>query len=315
MKIKTLISAAFMLTGCTINETLVHDPELNLMFQPEMYMHVSQEGTVRFPTEENFAVRAWMLPQNVSWNEGIGHAIEYMPLSEAYSREVTITDSDTRIAAKDTLWGTSETLLWPSSNDNLTFLAYAPFGAECNCDIENGISFHSDVLLRQEDILFTEPQADRHKIEDGWVVPLQFSHALCKVNFRIKNRVPEREEILIRRIAISSAYTKGHFSSFRTPQWIQEGTPAEILFFEGESPTDNLPTDIGSGLMMIPQKLDTRITLDYDYQTSGGARFPMHQQTSVINTELEAGHSYTYTLSVGIDDVKLMQEIIGDIFE
>ena len=49
MKWKSLISAALVLTGCAFDDALVHDPELRLMFQPEMYMHVSQEGTVRFP--------------------------------------------------------------------------------------------------------------------------------------------------------------------------------------------------------------------------------------------------------------------------
>lgn len=304
MKWKSLISAVLVLSGCAFDDSLVHDPELRLMFQPEMYMHVSQEGTVRFPTEENFAVCAWKSDGTV-----------YLPLSEASSREVVITDNETGLEAKDTLWLISEELMWPSLDEKLTFLAYSPAGMECGCDLQDGISFRTDILQDQTDILYTEPHANRHKVDDGWVVPLQFSHALCQVNFRIKNRVTDKEEIAIRRISIEQARHSGSFASLKSPQWVTDEELEEIVFYEGACPTENLPKAVGKGVLMIPQKLDTKIRVQYDYTTEAGSTISMDLTTSTIKTLLEAGNSYTYTLSVGIDDVKLMQEIIGDTFE
>lgn len=304
MKWKSLISAALVLSGCAFDDSLVHDPELRLMFQPEMYMHVSQEGTVRFPTGESFAVCAWK-----------NGTEEYLPLSEAVSHEVLMSQGPVESEVKDTLWVISEELMWPEVDENLTFLAFAPFEAGCTCSLTDGISFSTDILMQQKDILYTHPHADRHKVENGWVVPLQFSHALCKVDFRIKNRVTDKEEITIRRISMETARHKGCFTSLKTPQWEPDDSQKEIVFFEGACPTGNLPEKVGTGLLMIPQKLDTRLKVAFDYTTEQGSTISMDLYTTAVKTEMEAGYSYTYTLSVGIDDVKLMQEIIDYRFE
>lgn len=274
------------------------------MFQPEMYMHVSQEGTVRFPTSENFAVCAWK-----------NGTEEYLSLSEAVSHEVLMSQGPVESKVKDTLWVISQELIWPEVNENLTFLAFAPSDAGCTCSLKEGISFSTDILQEQKDILFTHPHKDRHKVENGWVVPLQFSHALCKVDFRIKNRVTDMEEITIRRISMEKAHHKGAFTSLKTPQWVPDKSQEEIVFFEGDCPTDNLPETIGTGLLMIPQKLDTRLLVTFDYTTAQGSTISMDLHTTAIKTDMKAGYSYSYTLSVGIDDVKLIQEIIGDRFE
>lgn len=304
MKGRILISAVLVLTSCAFDDQQIHDPELRLMFQPEMYMHVSQEGSEGFPTEESFAVCAWKNGDQ-----------EYLPLSEARSSEVTISEGPTNTEVKDTLWLISDELKWPPVNEHLSFLAFSPYAADCECNLSDGISFKADILKEQNDILFTHPHSDRHKVENGWVVPLQFSHAFCKVDFRIKNRVTDQEEITIKRIAMEGAFHKGNFSSLRTPQWQTEGEMAEIVFFEGSCPTGNLPEKIGEGLLMIPQQLGTRLKIAYDYTTIYGSKLSMDLETSTIMTEMEAGYSYTYTLSVGIDDVKLIQEVIGDRFK
>ena len=270
------------------------------MFQPQMYMHVSQEGTVRFPTDGRFCVCAWK-----------NDTEEFLSISEASGKEVTITQTHDQEEVTDTLWVVSDGQMWPSVKEELTFLAYSPESLECTCDLLDGISLTTDILRDQTDILFTHPHADRHKVRNGWIVPLQFSHALCKVSFRVKNRVSDDEEITIKRISLEKACHKGSFSSLKSPQWECDGAMEEIMFFEGSCPTGNLPEEIGQGLLMIPQKLGTRINISYDYTTAQGSTIPMNLQTTAVNTSLEAGHSYAYTLSVGIDEVKLMQEIIG----
>lgn len=304
MKAKILIPAVLLLTGCTFDDSLVHDPELRMMFQPEMYMHVAQDGAVSFPTDGSFAVCAWK-----------NDTEEYLPVSEAVSNEVTITQGEVKNQVKDTLWMISEDILWPSIDDNLTFLAYAPYGTQCTCNLTDGVSFSTDILEDQTDLLFTHPHADRHKVENGWIVPLRFSHALCKMEFRIKNRVTDMEEITIRRITLEEAWHKGEFSSLKDPQWEHEGDRKEIVLFEGECPTGSLPERVGEGLLMIPQKLDTWLNIAYDYTTEAGSTIKMNIRTSPVRTRMEAGYCYTYTLSVGIDDVKLMEEIIGDTFK
>ena len=64
-----LVAAALLLTGCAIDRPQEYNPELRLMFQPEMYMHVAHEDVERFPTDETFGVAAWALPEGKTWEE------------------------------------------------------------------------------------------------------------------------------------------------------------------------------------------------------------------------------------------------------
>ncbi|MBO4985473.1 MAG: fimbrillin family protein [Bacteroides sp.] len=310
MKQPLVILLVLSLIGCTFDEPRDFDPGCRLMFQPGMYMQVSHQEVEEFPTSESFGVRAWALPDGQSWSEGSREATEYLPLSEAKSREVLISDTTLRETVKDTLWMIGEETSWPSKYQSLTFLAYAPFSANCECDATAGIQYSTDMLENQTDLLYTAPHSDKQKIKDGWVVQLRFEHALCLVKFRVKHRVEESEQITIRRISIDEVRHKGSFRSLPSPQWSLDASLTPLTFFEGEERADALPQPIGNYWLMLPQQLETRVTVEYDYTTAAQTGITQRLQTVPLRTNLQAGRSYTYTLSVGIDDVKFLEEII-----
>lgn len=307
-----LVAAALLLTGCAIDRPQEYNPELRLMFQPEMYMHVAHEDVERFPTDETFGVAAWALPEGKTWEEDSDAAEEFIPLSEAVSMEVFITDTTLRDTVKDTLWGLSGQVNWPADHSSLTFFAYSPYDEACGCDKEDGISWSTDVAEEQTDLLYTRPHADMHKISNGWVVQLEFEHALSRIDFRIKHRVEDDEKITISRITIDAMRHKGVFHSLRTPQWTLEESLMPQTFFEGSEDAGPLPQPIGDYRMVVPQELDTFVTVEYRYTTFAGTYIVQKLRTVPLKTRIEPGRSYTYTLTVGIDDVKFMHELIEE---
>lgn len=307
-----LIAAALMLTACAIDRPQDYNPELRLMFQPDMYMHVSHEYIDRFPTDGTFGVAAWVLPEDVTWAEGSGQAEEFIPLSEARSMEVFITDTTLRQTVKDTLWGLADHVHWPEKSTNLTFLAYSPYDAPCGCDRDRGISWSVDVLEDQTDLLYTSPHADMQKIRDGWVVQLIFEHALSRMDFRVKHRVEDDEKITVKKITVGGMYHKGVFQSLPVPQWTLGGSRIPVTFFEGNAEAGPLPQEMGDYRMVIPQELDTYVTVEYEYTTFADTSIELNVRTVPLRTKIEPGRSYTYTLTVGIDDVKFMLELIEE---
>lgn len=308
-----IVIAAVLLSGCTIDDAEDYNPQMRLMFQPEMYMHVAHEDVERFNTKETFAVRAWVLPDTMVWEQAAHIAKEYMPLMEARSKEVLVTDTSLRNTVKDTLWVVPENVIWPSKYENLTFMAFSPFIAGCSCDMENGITYKTNTLINQTDLLYTAPHSNLNKINNGWVVPLRFQHALCRMDFRIKHRVADNEKITVTKITVDEVHNQGTFKSLSTPQWELETQLEPLTFFEGTREIAPLPDKIGHYWLLIPQQLDTRVTVEYTYTNAAGNTIAQKLKTTQrLRTNLAAGQTYTYTLSVGIDDIKFLQEIIED---
>ena len=300
--------------GCSFDEAQEYNPELRLMFQPAMYMHVAHEDVEKFSTKETFGVCAWVLPSNTDWTDGGTQAIPYLPLAEAKSRELVVTDTTMRDTAVDTLWLVADNDRWVSAEQNLAFMAYAPYQAKCKCDNENGITCRMDMLTDQTDLLYSAPQTIRQKTLQGWLVPIYFEHALCQVQFEVKNRVEDDEKITIKSIAIDEVAHRGTFRSLKLPQWEIEKNTTTLYFYKGRHDSHGQPEPIGRYWLMLPQQLDTRVTVEYEYTTAAQTTIEQKLKTIPLRTNLKAGRNYTYTLSVGIDDVIFLEEIIAHRF-
>ena len=57
------------------------------------------------------------------------------------------------------------------------------------------------------------------------------------------------------------------------------------------------------------------VSVEYEYRTASDTGFTTTLKTCALQTNLKPGRHYTYTLSVGIDDVKFLLEIIEDRFK
>ena len=65
MKHVALILTMLTLSACALDTAQIHNPELCLMFQPDMLMHVSSEGVGNFPEEQSKAgMRVRMMPSS-----------------------------------------------------------------------------------------------------------------------------------------------------------------------------------------------------------------------------------------------------------
>ena len=66
-------------------------------------------------------------------------------------------------------------------------------------------------------------------------------------------------------------------------------------------------------MLMLPQALNTYVTVEFEYINFDGGTISQTLQTaSPLKTVLQPGYNYTYTLSVGIDDVLFLQEVIEE---
>lgn len=298
------------LAGCTMDSPRQYDPELRLMFQPDMLMHVAADGVESFPEDLAVGVSAWKLPDDLTWDEASGESVEYVSLGKACSEQVVITDEGYEAPVNDLLWTLDGNPLWPGMDENLTFMAFSPYGAGCGCGKEDGVTYETDVLEDQTDFLYTLLMTDMHKVRDGWVVPLHFQHAMCEIGFRVKNRVSPEERLTVRSITVDAVRHKGDFASLRDPQWVLEESVSSLDIYDGEFVTQGLPEPIGRTWMMIPQALDTPVTVEFEYTTVAGTSIVQKCSTVPLRTMLESGRSYMFTLSVGIDDVKFLMEIL-----
>lgn len=308
MKRLTLILMAVAVAGCALDRNPDYNPELRLMFQPVMYMHMAQDEVECYPDDETFGVIAWVHDDGCHWTEGK----EYLPLSEARSCQMCMFAEQGDEPAQETLWSVSDELMWPSEHENLTFIAYSPFDAACSCNCRDGVVWDAEVNETTPDLLYTRPIADRNKIEDGWIVPVKFEHALCEVGFRIKSKTEKGENIVVTSIAIDELLFKGTFRSLRDPQWEYRPDICRQTFFHGHQQAPNLPETVGMPLLTLPQELDTKVTVEFEYTNIGQNTITQTISTVPLKTRLEAGRSYTYTLFIGIDGIRFQEEMIED---
>lgn len=298
-----------LLAGCTFDAPVVYDPELRLLFQPEVYRHLSDNDDSVYPLEQDFIVCAW------------SGSSEWLTPSRAYSQEVMITDTLRKTQVTDLLWAFDQNLMWPSKNQPLSFTAYTPCEEQCAVSKDKGVQWSTDVLQEQVDLLYSHVEVDRRSNVDGNVVHLPFEHALCQIKFRVKNRVDNTgaldvmnrpDKITVKKITIEGIQHSGSFCSLASPKWTLTGDVAPLPIFEGTFQTAGVPEPIGTVWLMVPQKLDTKISVEFQYTTFANTTITQVIKTVPMKTTLENGRDYTYTLSVGIDDVKFLQELIED---
>lgn len=313
MKKKTLcILAALAFAGCTYDDRQAYNPEERLMFQPGMYMHMSHDGVECFSRDMTFAVKAWSLPLGCGWNDMSGSAIEFLPLSTAHCCETVITDTLIEESRNDLLWMVDEEVMWPPHDETLAFMAYSPANAACECDPEKGVTYSTDITEEQVDLLYSLPCSDRNKVEHGWIVPLRFCHSLCRMDFRVKNRVAKDEKITVKNITVDAVKNKGRFTSLPSPKWQLGSSLVPLCIFDGSEEVEQEPQKIGRYWFVPPQTLETEITVEYEYTTREQTSITQRLKTVPVNTTLKPGLTYTYTLSIGIDDVRFLQEVFED---
>lgn len=303
MKRFIIILSALATAGCTVNRQNLFDPEVAMSFQPAMLMHVAEDEAERYPKDQSFGVSAWSLPDEKQWNSNSAEASLYIDALEAKPID-------------ELNWSCDEKLIWPSVLENLTFQSWSPYSAGKGCDNEEGVRFEiNDILTEQTDLLYTDPLQDMCKIECGGVVTVPFRHALCQISICLKNRVFDTEKIIVKDVVMDKIAGSGNFSSLRDPQWQTEVEDVSVTFLDEPFLTGAHPEPAGKKWLLIPQEINTPFTVEFSFTVETGETITQRLKTIPLKMRLEAGKSYTMTLSIGIDDVKFLKEIIKDRFE
>lgn len=300
MKKIVFISAAIIMASCSLDRKEDFDVDYAIGFQPAMYMHAAPSDMDTYPAEQDFGVSAWSLPEGLSWADDCSEAQDYLSMCCASCDE-------------DGSWSLKEDAFWPSKEERLTILAYSPYEAACTCDKKDGIVWTDvDITRNKTDLLFTEPLQDLSKMDCGGTVTLPFKHALCLVDFRVKHHVGDEDKITVKKIVIDEVHNSGSFRSLAEPAWVLNDSMASLMIYEGNYVADALPVPIGREWMVIPQALDTQVTVEYEYAHPYGGHLEMKLKTVPLLTRLISGQRYTFTLTIGIDDVKFLTELIED---
>lgn len=291
-----------MATGCTIDRVGINDSDVALEFQPAMHMHIAQEGIEDYPQGQSFGLYSWMLPYGEEWSGNSSECLEHLQ-----GQEISMSGQNT--------WNCQDMPLWPSKEWNLTFMAYSPYMSANGCTIEQGILYHlEDFRNNQTDFLYTSFLEDIHKTNSGGVVAVPFRHALSQMEFRVKNTVDADEILTVRKISIDKIAVGGRFESLRDPQWVTEGDPVELIFFEGEFVTGEFPEYAGRDWLVIPQNLNARAIVEYDFTDRYGKTVQRVAETRAFSLTLNPGSRYSLTLSIGMNEVKFLEEIIVNRF-
>ena len=303
MKRFIIILSALAVAGCTLNRQNLFDPEVGMSFQPAMLMHVAEDDAERYPADQSFGVSAWSLPDKKQWNGNSSEAVLFIDALEAKPID-------------ELNWSCDEKLVWPSVLENLTFMSWSPYSAGRGCDNENGVRFEiNDIRTEQTDILYTDPLQDICKIECGGVVTIPFRHALCQMSICLKNRVFETEKIIVKDVVMDRIAGSGTFCSLRAPQWQTDEENVSVTFLDEPFQTGAHPEPAGRKWLLIPQEINTPLTVEFSFTVETGETITQRLKTIPLKMRLEAGKSYIMTLSIGIDDVKFLEEIIKDRFE
>ena len=118
------------------------------------------------------------------------------------------------------------------------------------------------------------------------------------------------DKITVKSIVIDGVKHKGTFRSLPSAEWTLQEDKAPLTIFEGAYLTSGVPEEIGTIWLMVPQKLETTITVVFDYTTFANTTITQKIKTVPMTAGLSSGGDYTYTLSVGIDDVKFLHELL-----
>lgn len=292
-----LAMAVGMMGSCVKDNGEVVDYDVALAFNPAIYSPVRSALGGSYPEGVPLGVTASTLPVGSSWESDWAEGKSFLV--------------DEKVVPQGERWLPQSNCNWPHVGMTLTCIAYSPYGAASGCNFTDGVVFSGvDVRKNQADLLYTDPVEDAHKGAYGGVVALPFKHALGSISIKVKNLVEDSDRIVVKKVKLLQAVQKGSFRSLPSAQWTLEGEPEEIVFYNGEFESTQAPGKLGEKLFIIPQTLATCFEVDFIYYTAAGTYITQTLRTRDVGTLIEQGRNYTYTLSVGIDEVKFMLEVI-----
>lgn len=211
------------------------------------------------------------------------------------------------------LWFTENKDKWPASTNGLSFYAYAPHsndnrmlrladGDEIALSKQIQYEASSTDIVHQPD--FVVANSKDNKLVSGKAQPsvnLTFSHALTAISFVAAKDIPQG---IVKSVSIKGVKGKGIYG-FDDNSWVLDPRSSKdyslALGSEGNGMSINGTEDVAlttnnQYFMMLPQNFETdESKVEIVYQGTDGTLHTL--ETSLKDTEWQAGHTVTYRLS------------------
>ena len=284
-----ILAAAAVTASCTKNTVdLPYGGAISFAPVAEKSTKAIIEGTT-YPTTESFAVSA------------------YHGGSDAYFEDLVASYN-----SSITLWETSTAEYWPLAG-SLTFNAYSPSSASGVTITSAGVTA-TDYTIQTPAQMTTDLCYGSYTVADcashPESVPLQFSHALAQVVFRVKAAsYYENTSLSMTSLSKDGICSVGDFTG---SAWENQNTEfnyalhgiSTALTYDGTTP---VTTDVCSYLF-VPQTLGPNASINVGYSVDfGGGRTlnnsPVKVALGGTITEWVPGKKYIYTLNIGLDNV------------
>ena len=210
------------------------------------------------------------------------------------------------------LWFTENKDKWPASTNGLSFYAYAPYSNDNSMlRLAGGDKIAQSKQIQYEasstDIVnqpdFVVANSKDNKLVSGKAQPsvnLTFSHALTAISFVAAKDIPQG---IVKSVSIKGVKGKGIYG-FDDNSWVLDPGSKDYslaLGSEGNGMSINGTEDVAlttnnQHFMMLPQNFETdESKVEIVYQGTDGTLHTL--ETSLKDTEWQAGHTVTYRLS------------------
>lgn len=294
-----LVPAIFVgiMASCVKDNGDVVDFDVPLVFEPALHEAVrgSQAGT--YSGSVPFGVSAAILDLGGVW--------EY----DSPKAEVFLFNH--KVEQVGDVWLPQNKCNWPHISKTMTVMAYSPYGAAAECNFTDGVVFSNvNTLELEHPLLYTNTIENLRKDVYGGVVAVPFKHALSSISIKLKNLVDVQQRIVVSAVRFNGVKYKGGFRSMPRAEWELQDDVAVLDFIDSSFETSQSPEHAGEQFLVIPQQLSGVFEVDFIYYTEAGTYIYQTLSTREVGTYLEPGRNYSYTLSVGIDEVKFMLEVI-----
>ena len=289
-----IIAAAALSVACVKSET---DGSNVISFSPVASKATKAiiNGTT-YPTGESFVVSAY---HN-------GTAPYFEDLTASYRSSIA-------------LWETSTSQYWPLGG-SLTFNAYSPASAGLTIDASGVTATDYEVRTSAQmttDLLYataTVADCSAHPAS----VPLNFSHALAQIVFKVKaadnyNTSGSTFSLAMTSLSLSEIYSIGDFAD---EAWDNQESAQTFALSGTSTPltydaNDDPETIDLCAYLFLPQEIsaDARINVGYSIaQNISGTTYSIENPPVSIAlrgtiTEWEPGKKYIYTISIGLDNL------------
>ena len=236
-------------------------------------------GSIKSTTDfySSFALYGYVYESDKTWaNDGRSTYVD----SDISGIEMT--------KGSDNIWKASS-VYWPGASKKATFFAVAPNSANSSVTANQGgpqitYTVPQDVS-RQEDFLIAKSQED--VTCDGKNAPsLEFNHALAAIKFVKGDNLGDFTSIS--NVEISGVYNKGTLSSFDNPAWTIDETVTNTYTI----------SELSNVLFLMPQTFTDDAEIKVTFSKGSNPQEFTAKLKDVNNTSWQAGHQYTYELSV-----------------